>query len=354
MASTTDSGLARNARHVEADMLGADFRCDSFDDIPFLLVVQPGGPERSSRKFLTEWTQANMAMLEDLLIEFGAVLYRGFAIHGAEAFDEFCSIFPTFEMGYGAGVSPRQPIAGKVFESTRVPAPNKLIMHQEMSYMQRYPAKLAFHCHVAPDSGGETIIGDMRRFTAALPDPIMRKLDDKGVTYRRNYLAPGTDDARTEWKFAHPDWAFAFYTDDRDEIEAACRARGLDFEWRKDGSLSTAITLPGTVRHPVTGDMLFFNQLYAQTPHPRWMGKAMWEWFDKIYGDEWPLPIDATYGDGSPLEDDEFNAIYDGLDAVTRSFPWQPGDVLLLDNLLTGHGRNPYKGKRDVQVVLIG
>ena len=31
-------------------------------------------------------------------------------------------------------------------------------------------------------------------------------------------------------------------------------------------------------------------------------------------------------------------------------FPWRDGDVLMLDNLLCAHGREPYAGKRRVLV----
>ena len=35
------------------------------------------------------------------------------------------------------------------------------------------------------------------------------------------------------------------------------------------------------------------------------------------------------------------------------AFPWSHGDVLLIDNYLTAHGRNTYTGRRDIQVALI-
>jgi hypothetical protein len=34
------------------------------------------------------------------------------------------------------------------------------------------------------------------------------------------------------------------------------------------------------------------------------------------------------------------------------AFPWQQGDILMLDNMLTAHARNPYVGKRKIVVAM--
>jgi len=35
-------------------------------------------------------------------------------------------------------------------------------------------------------------------------------------------------------------------------------------------------------------------------------------------------------------------------------FPWQNGDVMMLDNMLVAHGRTPFKGARKILVAMAG
>lgn len=34
------------------------------------------------------------------------------------------------------------------------------------------------------------------------------------------------------------------------------------------------------------------------------------------------------------------------------SFPWERGDVMLLDNILAAHARNPFRGERELLVAM--
>jgi hypothetical protein len=66
--------------------------------------------------------------------------------------------------------------------------------------------------------------------------------------------------------------------------------------------------------------------------------------------DDWDVPRQAYYGTGESIPDsvlDEVRKAYDG-EIVRES--WQNGDILLIDNMLVGHGRDPYEGPRRILV----
>ena len=257
-----------------------------------------------------------------------------------------------FGLSYAGGATPRAAIKGRVYEASRVSAQMRIMLHQEMAYLPHYPGRLAFFCQRPAESGGATTVGDMRAFTARLPRHLREAVESRGVMHTRNFRAPHQLDGRETPVFNHRTWQEAFYTDDPAEAEAACRAQDLEFHWLDDGSLSVVHRAPGFVDHPATGERVWFNHFASQVIHPRWM-KDAYPAFHAVYGNDLPRPTDTRYGDGGRIADADFEAIHDLLDAITVDFPWQKGDVLLLDNILTAHGRSPYIGDRDVQVSLL-
>lgn len=60
------------------------------------------------------------------------------------------------------------------------------------------------------------------------------------------------------------------------------------------------------------------------------------------------LPYNTFYGDGSPIEDSVIAEIREAYQQAMIVYPWQKGDILMLDNMLTAHGRNPYSGSRKI------
>jgi hypothetical protein len=64
------------------------------------------------------------------------------------------------------------------------------------------------------------------------------------------------------------------------------------------------------------------------------------------------LPRNAFYGDGSTIESAVLDEIRDIYNRTAISFPWQKGDILMLDNFLVSHGREPYAGPRKILVAM--
>jgi hypothetical protein len=64
------------------------------------------------------------------------------------------------------------------------------------------------------------------------------------------------------------------------------------------------------------------------------------------------LPRNVYFGDGSTIPDEQLDMVRRAYDSATTAFPWQAGDVLMLDNRLVAHGRRPFTGDRKVIVAM--
>ena len=64
------------------------------------------------------------------------------------------------------------------------------------------------------------------------------------------------------------------------------------------------------------------------------------------------LPRNAYFGDGSEISLADIDKINAVIEQEKFFFPWQKGDILLIDNLLMNHGRNPFEGSRKVAVAM--
>lgn len=332
---------------------GDDVTLTSFGERAMPLFIQPRAPAlRNDVNSLVRWFRTNRETLDALLTDAGALVLRGFAVADTAAFGRVVDCFAATDFGYLAGASPRAQLAPRVFEATSAPAEAVLGMHQEMAYLPHYPAKIAFYCRMPSVTGGETYLADMRAVTAAIPRSLRDAVEARGVLYTRNFRNPRVSTGHPVLDSFHKTWTDAFSTQDPDKALADCAAMGLAGSWLPDGSLSVAYRAPGLIDHPVTGVRLWFNQIATQTINRHNSG-ARFELYARHYGSDRPLPYRTTYGDGAAIPDELVAALYPILSANTVAFPWSHGDVLLIDNFLTAHGRNAYAGLRDVQVALL-
>jgi hypothetical protein len=320
----------------------------------FITPTDPGLRDDSGK--VIAWHKENRAVLDQLITEIGAIVLRGFAVTGTDVFDRLADEYPEPRYGYTAGGSPRAGIAGarRAYEATRAPANLKLPMHQEMSYLPAYPDRLAFYCKAAPDTGGETIIADMRAFTRRLRPELLSEVVDKGVKYIRRFRNPswltGNQDVDTT---AYRPWDEAFGTSDPKEVEEKCSELGFESEWVDDGFLSTYYVTAGARPHPDTGEVVWFNQVTAQALRPETRGEEGYRGIKEAVGSK-PWPLDQTLGDDTRISDEDMRTLYALYDELEVAFPWQNSDVMIIDNYFAAHGRNPFTGHRDIQVALLG
>jgi alpha-ketoglutarate-dependent taurine dioxygenase len=144
-------------------------------------------------------------------------------------------------------------------------------------------------------------------------------------------------------------WQVFFHTKDRSEVEDYCRKAGIDFEWKSGGVLRMRKVCSAVARHPRTGELVFFNQL--QLHHPSLLERSVRETLGSMFSKE-EFPRNVYYGDGSPIEDSLVSEICGLYRENCVSFPWRKGDILMLDNMLVAHARNPYVGPRRIVVAM--
>ena len=198
--------------------------------------------------------------------------------------------------------------------------------------------KIWFFCVQAAARGGETPIVDCRKVYQRLDPALRERFEQKRLMYVRSY----TDGLDVSW----PDF---FRTTDRAQVERLCARDSVAFEWLADGGLRTRQICPAVLRHPKTAEPVFFNQV--QLHHVSCLDPAVRRSLALMRREE-DFPRNVHYGDGTPIEDSVMEEVLEVYRGAAVSFPWQEGDLLMLDNMLTAHGRNPFEGRRKIIVAM--
>lgn len=297
------------------------------------LVIKPVADDID----LVDWVKSSGALIESKLLQHGAILFRGFNLKSVSEFERVTSaICPQLFANYGD--LPKEGISDRVYSSTPYPCDQAILFHNESSHLHQWPLKIWFFCLQPAQQGGETPIVDCNKVYQLLDPKLRERFEQKQLMYVRNYIE-GLDVS----------WQNFFHTDDKIVVEKACRQSGIDFEWLPNNGLRTRKVRPAISHHPQTAKSVFFNQV--QLHHISCLESDVRESLLSTLREE-NLPRNVYYGDGSPIEDSvmaEIEAVYQ---QAKVSFPWQQGDILMLDNMLIAHGRNPYKGSRKIVVAM--
>jgi hypothetical protein len=300
------------------------------------IMVRAG--DRGVSEGIAGWLNTRRAALRAELAVVGSVVIRDLPVFSPNDFAAARDAVIENRTAYREKATPRSDYGDDVFSSTDMPAEHDIRLHNENSYTMDFPGLLLFGCLVQPASGGATTVADSRDVLAGLSPGLAGRFRRLGWCLVRNY---------------HPhmglDWPVAFGTTNRSTVEDYCRDNEIAWRWLPGGGLTTSQQRPATIRHPMTNDEVWFNHIafwneYSLDPEVR-------EVLVSSYGPA-GLPFNTTYGDGSAIGADEIAEINEVYDAVQRSEPWRTGDLLLVDNILSSHGRQAYTGDRRIVVAM--
>lgn len=321
------------------------------EKLPF--VIEPIEKKISRQEFLS-LLKGNKKFIQDNLLKYGGILFRNFPINNA---DEFSETIETLGVGkfvdYIGGDSPRSKVKGSVYTSTELPPSLKIPLHNELSFVKKYPRHIFFYCDIAPEKNGETIIADARKVYQSLHKEVKNRFVMGGLKYVSSYYH---HDKILEWlnkfKNFHKPWADVFDTDNKKEVEEKCRKHDFGYKWNQNDWLQIHQIRPAVIPHPITQENVWFNQMHLYDFNPKFCG--FWNYIGAkiIYARPHTRLHEVYFADGTKIPREDIYHIMDELDKNTIYFPWQKGDLLMLDNVLAMHGRAPFKGKRRILTAL--
>ncbi|QSJ14563.1 TauD/TfdA family dioxygenase [Nostoc sp. UHCC 0702] len=285
---------------------------------------------------LLSWSLNNQQFIKNELLKYTAILFRGFNVTSIEEFEQIIAAICGEALEYRYRASPRTQVAGRIYTSTDYPADQSIFPHNEHAYSPTFPLKIFFFCLTPPAQGGETPIGNCRQVFANIDPKIKERFIEKKVMYMRNF-GDG---------FGLP-WQTVFQSTEKAKVEEYCQKNGIDFEWKEGDKLRTRQVGPAIIKHPITGEMVWFN--HATFFHVSTLETKIRNSLLSSFKEE-DLPTNTYYGDGSVIEPQVLEHLRQAYQQQMVSFTWEKGDVLMLDNMLAIHARNPFVPPRKILV----
>lgn len=324
----------------------------------FPLLVEPEQPAGSIEALL-DWIARNRAPLKQSLLQYGAILFRGFTeVDSVAAFERIVDATCPRLLPYIGGTTTRLPLGGKIWSASGARYAGSIPVHQEMSYQETFPSHLMLYCAQPARRGGQTPLASARLFRTALPPEIWDLFVHRGVRTTRR-LSPKNARWRT-WK-GRP-WNEALLTENRAEAERIMAGRKWAYRWTRAGGLVIdQPALPATRIHPDTGEEVWFNQAHLNNAFMirtvlradrRWLARLATLAMQAITRGR-RYPTQTRFADGTAIPLRTLRTVQSCLDASTVQFDWQPSDILIIDNYLVMHGRTRFQGPRVIGAALL-
>ncbi|WP_440055078.1 TauD/TfdA family dioxygenase [Pseudoalteromonas sp. T1lg65] len=283
------------------------------------------------------WLAQNHTLVQEKLIEHGAILFRGFELDSAEKVQRFAEQVMSSIHKQNTEHRPVDD-SGIVQVPVEYPSRKFLLWHNENTFNYEWPKKAIFACHTPAQSGGQTPLVDSRIIYQQLAPEIRQQFIEKGVMYVRRYGSENTIGLS---------WKTIFKTDSKEEVERQCAAQRMEFEWEENDTLVTKARRPAVWQHPISGEWSWINQ--AQHFHFSCLSDDAQKALLQLHPDG-RFPRHCFFGDGSEIPAEVMLNILDLYQQNQVIFDWQKGDLALVDNILAAHARSAYEGERKILV----
>lgn len=323
------------------------------DGLP--LVIEPA--RRVSAESLTAVIRDQRGLVLSQLTSHGAILFRNTPYVDPT---QFMEVMKALGLDYGEYPyltdNYRRAIVKGVVNASSTAAALPVPPHTEQAFSCVRPGIVGFMCLQRPAQGGQT------------------PLHDCVAIYKE--LAPSTRDAlryaffcKATANMTEGGLESNFNTLDCAKIDRICERFGVERSW-KDGKLSFITKGPCVVTHPLTGETAFSCFWTIPALHYFFRHYHALPGANRVLGlicRCTPLPVfDLACRYCHPffrnnyryyfMKDDESLrvplAMHTEINAAiwrnTTVFEWQHGDILLIDNIKTGHSRMPFVPPRNV------
>ncbi|MCM4083106.1 TauD/TfdA family dioxygenase [Paractinoplanes hotanensis] len=275
------------------------------------------------------WIQAYLPDIRDRLVADGVVRLSGAAVRSAD------DVAAAGDALFAAGCPRLEPFAARPDGAGRVaaapvwPAERDMCPHNEQAHASVFPRTLLLAMPEGAGTDGATLLADGAAVWRELDTPIRDRLAEQGWMLVRNYRP-----------YVGMRWTEALGVTDPAEVVAHCAAAGVTASWA-GATLHTRQRRPAFRTHPLTGVPCWFNLICFL---------SQWSLRDEerevllgAYGPE-GLPFNTFFGDGTPIAQPEWAHLQAVVDAYTVRQRWTPGDLLIVDNIRTSHGRTAHDG----------
>jgi hypothetical protein len=311
------------------------------------------------------WLSANAKKIRDDMELHGAVIFRGFNLMkeqpGFEAFYDAIGMNPCMDPLFSVSARPTADGSknSAVYEAVNKESRKNFFIGMHNEFVgTRAPRAAAFVCFKSAETGGEFVVADGRAVFRDLDTDTLDRLYNRGIRYGVMELP------FFGWVDKLPDAMQAPTMNTIRSLASAAINAKVDFDVdlleQRGGYDNTRIlqarapSQVPVVRHPVTGEPTWFCNVHS---HSSKLRKEREKEFGAEKFEDGASQInksDMFYGDDGDLTAAELKHLDDITRKHMKYIKMKEGDVVLLDNYKTMHGRNVFDGTRKHAVAWFG